>query len=104
MRRSISHVLISYALALTVTAATLPPAEAAGWNARHEVYGVDEDDMLKLRSGPGTGFTVILGLPNGTQLRVIDCERAGHVQWCKVALGDAPTLRGYVSGAYIRER
>ncbi len=99
MRRS-----ISFALAAALVVGSILPLEAAGWNTRHEVFGVEEDDMLKLRSGPGTGFTVIVGLPNGTQLRVIDCERAGHVQWCKVSLAEAPGLKGYVSGAYIRER
>mgnify|MGYP000854667702 CR=1 FL=1 len=70
----------------------------------YEVYGVEEHDMLKMRSGPGTGFTVIVGLPNGTQLRVHSCERTGAHVWCRASLAQAGRLKGYVSQAYIRQK
>ncbi|MFW2589043.1 SH3 domain-containing protein [Sagittula sp. SSi028] len=92
--------LLAAALAGLMLAA---PAQAA-WRDRAEVIGVDEDDMLKLRAGPGTGFVVIVGLPNGTIVRVRDCERTGATKWCEVALDVAPGLRGYVSDAYLSAR
>ena len=40
-----------------------PPAQAAGL---FEVVGVDGNDMLKLRAGPGTGYRVIVGSARDT--------------------------------------
>ncbi|PVA11968.1 peptide-binding protein [Pelagivirga sediminicola] len=70
----------------------------------YEVFGVEEGDMLKLRAGPGTGFDVIAGLPNGTVLRLNGCERTGGTRWCEAAMKDGPALNGYVSWAYLRKR
>lgn len=69
-----------------------------------EVSGVTEEDMLKLRSGPGTGYRVIVGLPNGTKLRNHGCDRIGGTPWCKVSLKEARGLQGYVSGHYLTEK
>ncbi len=68
----------------------------------YEVAGVEEGDMLKMRGGPGTGFSVITGLPNGTALRVHSCERTGGTRWCKASLQRARGLTGYVSWAYLK--
>lgn len=68
-----------------------------------KVAGVEADDMLKMRTGPGIGFGVILGLPNGTILRVQSCEQTGGTRWCKASLKDARRLKGYVSRAYLLE-
>lgn len=69
----------------------------------YEVYGVEEGDMLKMRGGPGTGYIVIVGLPNGTALRVHSCEQTGGTRWCRVSLQRARGLKGYVSWAYLRK-
>ena len=82
------------------------PVSLGGLNAgpagTYEVSGVEEGDMLKLRAGPGTGFRVITGLPNGTVVRVLDCERTGGTRWCKAVLQEARGLDGYVSYAYLK--
>jgi uncharacterized protein YraI len=70
---------------------------------RYEVYGVEEGDMLKMRAGPGTGYIVIVGLPNGTALRVHSCEQTGGTRWCRVSLDRVRQLKGYVSWAYLRK-
>lgn len=70
---------------------------------RYEVHGVEGDDMLKMRAGPGTGYIVIVGLPNGTVLRVQSCQQTGGTRWCDVYLERARGLRGYVSWAYLRK-
>lgn len=70
----------------------------------HEVTGVRDGDMLKLRAGPGTGYVVIVGLPNGTGLIVHDCQRIGGTRWCHVSLDRARALKGYVSGTYLQRR
>ncbi|WP_120634880.1 SH3 domain-containing protein [Ruegeria sp. EL01] len=78
------------------------PAAAASLG-RYEVFGVDDGDMLKMRGGPGTGYIVIVGLPNGTALRVHSCEQTGGTRWCRVSLERARGLKGYVSWAYLRK-
>ncbi len=70
----------------------------------YEVTGVEGDDMLKLRAGPGTDFRVIVGLPNGTVLRLHSCEQIGSNEWCKVSLKEARALKGYVSWHYLTPR
>lgn len=69
----------------------------------YEVVGVEGTDMLKLRAGPGTGFRVIVGLPNGTVLRLHDCEQIGSTEWCSVSLKEVRALKGYVSWHYLQK-
>ena len=88
------------AVALTIMAAA--PAQA--WSRLYEVRGVDEGDMLKMRAGPDTGYRVLVGLPNGTMVRVYKCESSGAVQWCKVSLKEFRGLTGWVSKSYLREQ
>ncbi|CUH47581.1 SH3 domain-containing protein [Ruegeria atlantica] len=76
---------------------------AAASLGRYEVFGVEGGDMLKMRGGPGTGYNVIVGLPNGTGLRVHSCEQTGGTRWCRVSLERARGLKGYVSWAYLRK-
>ncbi|WP_432653409.1 SH3 domain-containing protein [Ruegeria atlantica] len=59
--------------------------------------------MLKLRAGPGVGFNVIVGLPNGTVLGVHSCEQTGGTRWCRASLQRARGLKGYVSSAYLKK-
>lgn len=93
------------ALGLGVTLAlalTAPPARAEP-RGTYEVTGVGPEDMLKMRAGPGTGYKIVLGLPNGTVLWLQSCERSGNTSWCKVALKDARNVKGYVSSAYLKK-
>lgn len=69
----------------------------------YEVVGVKGDDMLKMRAGPGVGYRIIVGLPNGTVLRVYDCDQIGSKEWCEVSLKEFRGLKGYVSWHYLRE-
>ena len=90
-----------FAIALAVTAIT--PMPAAARSNLFEVHGVDAGDMLKMRAGPDTGYRVLLGLPNGTKLRVYKCESRAAVQWCKVSLQEFRAVVGWVSMSYLRE-
>ena len=99
MRKAIFTMLAAGILG-TACSAVPAKAEPSGY---YEVTGVEADDMLKMRAGPGTGYRVIVGLPNGTELWVHGCERSGSTSWCKVSLKQARGLKGYVSGAYLRK-
>lgn len=99
MRRAIFAVLTAVVFgcgATTVSAAD----KVAGL---YEVVGVQDDDMLKMRAGPGTGYKIILGLPNGTVLRVHDCDQTGSTRWCKASLKQARRLIGFVSWGYLNK-
>ncbi len=72
---------------------------AAGDRAVVERAG--PDDLLKLRAGPGLGFKVILGLPDGTELIRRDCVTELGQRWCRVSLANASGVTGYVSEDYL---
>ena len=90
------------AIALLAGACAAPSAGITP--GRYEVFGVGEGDMLKLRAGPGTGFTEILGLPNGTEVQVRDCVSTGATRWCNVALSSTVGVEGFASYAYLRPK
>ncbi|WP_282119409.1 SH3 domain-containing protein [Ruegeria atlantica] len=99
MRNAIFFHLAVFVLGIFITT----EAAKAASLGRYEVFGVEEGDMLKMRAGPGTGYIVIVGLPNGTALRVHSCEQTGGTRWCRVSLDRARQLKGYVSWAYLRK-
>jgi uncharacterized protein YraI len=70
-------------------------------SSRTVVTGTGPDELLKLRSGPGLGFNVILGLPDGTALRRRSCVTEVGQLWCEVSLVNAPRITGYVSADYL---
>jgi hypothetical protein len=98
------HKAIFAALAAIMLGAMSGCVPSDGRLSRYYVVaGVEEGDLLKLRAGPGIGFRVIAGLPNGTVLQVNRCEQTGSTRWCKVALKQPSVLTGYVSWAYLQE-
>lgn len=71
---------------------------------RTTVQGTGPDELLKLRAGPGLGYNVILGLPDGTTLNRHDCVTEVGQLWCRVSLTDGPQISGYVSADYLGPR
>lgn len=65
------------------------------------VKGTEQEEFLKLRAGPGLGFKIILGLPNGTALTRRTCVTELGQLWCQVSLTAAPEITGYVSADYL---
>lgn len=68
------------------------------------VKGAGPDELLKLRSGPGLGYSVILGLPDGTTLNRHTCVTEVGQLWCRVSLTAASRITGYVSADYLSTR
>jgi len=85
------------ALSLLASCSGLP-------NDRVIVQGAGPDDLLKLRAGPGLGFNVIMGLPDGTALIRRDCVTEVGQRWCRVLVEDSPRVTGYVSADYLTPR
>ena len=83
-------------LALTILAGCLNVT-----GNRVTVERAGPDDLLKLRAGPGLGFRVIVGLPDGTELIQRDCVTEAGQRWCRVSLAEVPSLTGYVSADYL---
>lgn len=71
---------------------------------RTMVEGAGPDELLKLRAGPGLGYRVVLGLPDGTLLNRRDCVTEIGQLWCQVSLTSAPRITGYVSADYLLDR
>lgn len=65
------------------------------------VKGVGDADLLKMRAGPGLGYKIVLGLPDGTRLTRRDCVTEVGQLWCRVSLSNAPSVSGYVSADYL---
>jgi uncharacterized protein YraI len=65
------------------------------------VAGVGDNDLLKLRSGPGLNYSIIMGLPDGTRLRQDRCVTTHGRLWCRVSLMSSPGVTGYVSSSYL---
>ena len=73
----------------------------SGEAGRAVVEGAGPDEFVKLRAGPGLGYRIVLGLPDGTSLIRRDCVTELGQLWCRVSLSDAPQITGYVSADYL---
>jgi uncharacterized protein YraI len=100
MNRTVFTLIIA-AILVVASDAGQARAEPRGF---YEVVGVEGDDLLKMRAGPGVGYKIVVGLPNGTALWVQSCEPSGNTSWCKVSLKQARGLKGYVSSAYLQKQ
>jgi uncharacterized protein YraI len=69
--------------------------------SRAVVQGVGSDDMLKLRAGPGLGYDIIMGLPDGTVLNQHECVTEVGQRWCHVSVASGIGVSGYVSADYL---
>lgn len=65
------------------------------------VTGAGPGELLKLRAGPGLGYKILVGLPDGTRLTRQDCVTELGQLWCKVTLTETPGVSGYVSADYL---
>lgn len=86
---------------MTVVALSLLAGCNSAAGSRVVVERAGPDDFLKLRAGPGLGYKVVLGLPDGTALMRRDCVTELGQEWCRVSLADAPGVAGYVAADYL---
>ncbi|MCQ0969723.1 SH3 domain-containing protein [Paracoccus sp. TK19116] len=90
-----SRTLAALATLALVAGCTVAP------NSQVMVRGAGPDDLLKLRSGPGLNYDIIMGLPDGTRLNRGTCAPANGTTWCRVTLAASPRVSGYVSAEYL---
>jgi len=67
-----------------------------------EVYRVPTNDLLNIRGGPSTQYSIVARAPNGKMLRNLGCQGHGDARWCHVQTPDG-RHDGWASGAYLRE-
>jgi uncharacterized protein YraI len=92
---------MSRTLVKSICAVLLVASCSATGDGRVVVKGTGPDDLLKLRYGPGLGYKVLLGLPDGTELRRHSCTTEMGQLWCRVSLARAPGVTGFVSADYL---
>ncbi len=83
-------------------APTAVRAEADGPDF-YRVRGLAAGDMLNLRRGPGEGFEIIVGLPEGAAVDIHSRETHGGTEWCLVGLRESPQLQGHVACRFLGE-
>ena len=93
---SMRHIAVSVLLGLMLVAGC---DATTGRSA--VVKGTGPDEFLKLRAGPGLGFRIVMGLPDGTRLTRHGCVTELGQLWCQVSLAAAPGVKGYVSADYL---
>ncbi|MCC1480780.1 SH3 domain-containing protein [Roseibaca sp. Y0-43] len=81
-------------------AAVSPPPSNAGSVMR--VTGVAANDLLNVRSGPGTANRVIGALGNGDSVRVLTCQNVSGAQCCEIEMMTDMRERGWVNARYLQ--
>lgn len=66
-----------------------------------QVSGIRGNDVLNVRSGPGTSFGVIGALANGDRVRQLDCQNVGGSRWCQIEMMTDMRERGWVNARYL---
>lgn len=84
-------------------AAFLFLASCANPPASRAVVTGANPELLKLRGGPGLGYNVILGLPDGTVVIRRECMTELGELWCRVVLAAAPSMTGFVAARYLSD-
>jgi len=66
-----------------------------------QVTGLAGNDLLNVRSGPGTNFRVIGALSNGTRVKQLECAAVGSSRWCQIEMMTDMRERGWVNARYL---
>jgi uncharacterized protein YraI len=65
------------------------------------VTGVASNDVLNVRSGPGTNYGIVGALGNGDRVRNLRCQTLGSARWCELEMMTDMRERGWVNGRYL---
>ncbi len=66
------------------------------------VTGVPANDVLNVRSGPGTGNPIVGALANGDNVRMLGCQDVGNSRWCEIEMMTEMKERGWVNARYLQ--
>ncbi len=65
------------------------------------IAGVPANDILNVRSGPGTSNRIVGALGNGDQVRRLRCEQSGSSRWCEIEMMTDMRELGWINARYI---
>lgn len=114
--KKFTSVLISVCLMVVIFAS--PASACADGPDNYRVVGVDSDDVLNVRSGPGRGYSIINSLPynaqtvaNKDQVPVHLCDGNANLntfekqnRWTKIVWeGDGRYVSGWVKSRFLAE-
>ncbi|MEJ2310302.1 MAG: SH3 domain-containing protein [Gammaproteobacteria bacterium] len=74
---------------------------SSGTSGLVQVRGVPSNDVLNVRSGPGTGHRIVGALGNGDSVRELRCEHHGGTRWCEIEMQTDMRERGWVNARYL---
>lgn len=80
---------------------TKATGRAHGGSDRMVVTGIAANDVLNVRSGPGTRHEIIGALGNDDQVRRLHCEDHGGARWCKIEMLTDMREKGWVNARYL---
>ena len=69
-----------------------------------KVTGVASNDVLNVRSGPGTNFGLVGALANGDNVRRLGCQSQGGSTWCEIEMMTDMRERGWVNARFLTEQ
>ncbi|SLN09685.1 Inhibitor of g-type lysozyme precursor [Roseivivax jejudonensis] len=78
-------------------------SQAARTGGTATVVGVASNDVLNVRSGPGTTFGIIGALATGDPVRRLGCQDASGSRWCEIEMMTDMRERGWVSARYLSD-
>jgi uncharacterized protein YgiM (DUF1202 family) len=67
------------------------------------VTGIPSNDILNVRSGPGTGYRIIGALANGDAVCNLGCQAQGDSRWCQIEMMTDMRERGWVNARYLAQ-
>ncbi|MCC5975207.1 MAG: SH3 domain-containing protein [Rubellimicrobium sp.] len=102
--KNLSTRALSLVLLALLAGCTTGTGISTGGAGSETVGNLRGEEFLRMRAGPGLGFAVILGLPEGTAVTRRSCVTEAGQLWCRIDLADWPNVRGYVSADYLIPR
>jgi hypothetical protein len=84
------------------TKSSRAPSKPGGSGDVARVRGVPANDVLNVRSGPGTSYRIVGALGSGDQVRNLACESHGSSRWCEIEMMTDMRERGWVNARYLK--
>ena len=77
------------------------PGPGGGGSNVVTISGVPTNDILNVRSGPGTSNRIVGALGNGDRVRQLQCQSVGNSTWCEIEMMTDMRERGWINARYI---
>ncbi|MBK1703592.1 hypothetical protein CKO40_03230 [Halochromatium glycolicum] len=97
---------VGYSIDVSIapTAGSGAPSAPSDAGTAVQVTGGAANDVLNVRSGPGTDYQVVGALDNGSRVQKLRCERHGSSRWCEIEMMTEMQERGWVNARFLTQR